>query len=275
MKENKYNLVYQNISCKSGNNDFPVELCKQLITGQPEERVSAFVFVEASEDSSGYSDFESYAKDEGYELYLSPYYQGTNQVLIGIDKAIKVTGHNCLGEVKNQKVTGRGMRENSVEPHEVMHPNYLRLTADLDGIPVDIIGARIPAYSYITNSDRISKKSYNCRLASFRQFLEALDRDLASYNGAILCIDSNNARHLSKFTDDYDPEVYKSFAQCNYNLPIVRSAIQERGLLLRETAKDYSFGPAHNDHCFSNIFSVRTSFFSLKGFDHSGIKVSF
>ena len=276
MKNNTYKLVYQNIGCMAGGSNFPVESCKTLLTDESGNiNCDIFAFVEYSEASSGEKDFESYAKSKGFILYKSTFQYGRNQVLIGVRDNIKVINFNGIGSVSPQKITGRGLRANAVKSDEVVTPDYLRVITELDGIPVDIIASRIPAYSYYDKNGRIMQKAYNCRLASFRQFLEALDRELSEYHNTVLVTDANNARFLGKFSDDYEEKVYRKVAQYRYNFPVVRSDIQARGLVLRETSKDYSFGPAHDDHCFSNMPLVQAKFFNQDGFDHSGIRINF
>ena len=261
-------LIYANIGCRSGVNEFPSNACEELIRS---EACDAFIFVEASTRSADFIKFYAWALDKGFRLFVSD--EGQNQVIIGVKKDIAVNTVSGLGQVSNQAFKGRGLRANGVNSSEVVPPNYLKVSIDIEGRPLNLIGSRIPSYSYYDNDGRIMQKAYNAASCSFCQLIEALDRDIADWTPTILLIDGNNARYLGKFTDDYDAKIYQKVAQRNFNFPILRSEIQKRGLVLFETKNDYSFGPSHDDHCFANI-PCSTMFFSCEAFDHKAIRVT-
>ncbi|MBQ6016435.1 MAG: hypothetical protein IJL19_00980 [Clostridiales bacterium] len=273
-------MLYQNINCKGGNEPFPVNDCKSLLY-EENSTLDGFVFVEASQKSEGYEDFEEFAKDLGYSLYTAEVRAGQNQVIIGLRNNIKVLKTNGLGVVRPQKFTGRGLSANSVSETEVVRPNYLRVVIEVDGLPENIIGARIPSYDYIDKNGNVMPKVYNAELCSFRQMEEALARDLTQVlcSRTVVFMDGNNARFLGSFDGPYDPEAYAGKAQKNYNLHILRAEmLQHFGLIMKEKKDDYSYGPAHDDHAFFRGYdmdAVEATFFSHKGFDHKGIRAKF
>ena len=272
-------IIYQNLGCMGGNNPFPVIDCMRLLNADENKAADGFVFVEASQSSAGYKDFESFSIGKGYSLYTEAVRPGQNQVIIGLRNTVKVLHSNGLGIVTPQKFSGRGLRANCVSQKEVVAPNYHRILVELAGRPVNLIGARIPHYPFKDKNGIIMPKNYNARLCSFRQMEEALNRDLRQVCApTVVLMDGNNARYLGSF-DAYDPQAYVGKAQKNYNFHILRAEmLNHYGLILKENISDYSFGPAHDDHAFFRGFdmdAVQAEFFSNKGFDHKGIRVKF
>ena len=272
-------ILYQNIGCMGGNQPFPVDDCKSLLS-EENSTLDGFVFVEASQKSEGYEDFEEFAKGLGYSLYSEAVRSGQNQVIIGLRNNIKVIHTNGLGIVRPQKFTGRGLRANSVSETEVVRPNYLRVVIEVDGLLENIIGARIPSYNYLDKNGDVMPKAYNAELCSLRQMKEALARDLTQVcSRTVVFMDGNNARFLGSFDGPYVPAAYAGKAQKNYNLHILRAEMLQRfGLIMKEKKDDYSYGPAHDDHAFFRGYdmdAVEATFFSHKGFDHKGIRATF
>ena len=158
----KRSLIYANIGCKAGYEDFPSKACEELIRS---EACDAFIFVEASTRSPDFLKFFAWALDKGFRLFVSD--EAYNQVIIGVKKDIVVNSVSGLGQVSNQAFKGRGLRTNRVNSSEVVPPNYLKVSIDIQGRPLNLIGARIPSYPYCDKDKHVIQKSYNAAYCSY------------------------------------------------------------------------------------------------------------
>ncbi len=269
-------IKYINTGCMRGGQVFPAAGCMEIV--KEKDGCDIFVLVEASENSEDFDSFKNSIAREGFKLYKSTPHPESNQVMIGGRSQIKVLGTNELGNVAPQKFTGRGVGANSVASSEVAHPNYLRVTSELNGEPTDIIGGRIPHYGQFKNGNAPTPKCYNAELCSFRQMLEALERDLNSDHKAVLLMDGNNALHYGDFYGPYDPNNYIGKAQKNYNFHVLRDELYMRNLILKEGINDSSWhNGIHLDHAFFKKFdinAIKAEFFYKEGFDHKGISIT-
>ena len=267
-------IKYINTGCMRGGAVFPAKGCMDFIEdGDPD----VVVLVEASEMSDGFTDFSKMVKAGGYELYKEKARYDHNQVMICVRTKLKVIGVNELGKVAPQKFTGRGVGVNSVAASEVTQPDYLRITIENNGEPVDIIGARIPSYGKFKNGRTLTPTCYHAALCSFRQLLEALDRDTKDSKKTVVVMDGNNAKDYGSFYGPYDPEAYKG-VQKNYNFHILRDEMFLRDFILKEGINDFSWNGIHLDHAFFKGIDVNEAsvrFVNVNGFDHRAIKISF
>ena len=264
-------LIYSNVGCMRGGKPFPTDACKELI-----KNYDVFILVEASEKSVGFYVFNANILNEGFVLYKNTWIPENNQVMIGVKRTINVLDMSELGEVAPQEFRGRGVGINTVDSKEVVPPNYLRVIIQYNGTPIDIIGARIPSYGKFKKDNNPTPKCYNAELCSFRQMLEALDRDLKDEHRMVIVMDGNNALHYGDFYMPYNRSNYKGKAQINYNFHILKDELGNRDLALKEGINDSSWGCIHDDHAFFkniNIEAVKVGFFKQKEFDHKIIEV--
>lgn len=235
--ESKLNIFLWNVGCRKGEIKIPAKLIYNKLDVYKSQVI---VFTEISQDSENYIELKKEIENRGYNIFLSSYKKGKNQVLIAIQEDY-INGDEFVYEIKTcnyqKKVAANAKKEevDELKCQKITYiPDFLCIEFEFQGKKIAVIGCRMQT------GDKDLRRNYDDEAVQFYDVLlpelEKVERRKPDY--LILCGDLNNAKCCGKINRRFKKEDYRNLAQINYNLNRIKDKFDDRGFVMLDIKDD-------------------------------------